>query len=143
MKYLKSVLEIPIRFSETDAMGVVWHGNYLKFFEDARDHFGKFYHLDNLQIHHAGFFIPIVHSEIHHKAPLHYGEVAEVHSKLIYKESAKIIFEFEIFNQENQQLTAYGSTTQVFLNAQTRELELLKPDFIQTWEKNQNWIDEA
>ena len=32
MKTLEAVVEIPIRFSETDAMGVVWHGNYLKFF---------------------------------------------------------------------------------------------------------------
>lgn len=41
MKQLLQV-EIPIkvRFSDTDAMGVVWHGNYLRFFEDAREAFG-------------------------------------------------------------------------------------------------------
>ena len=33
MKSLESFIEINIRFSETDAMGVVWHGNYLKYFE--------------------------------------------------------------------------------------------------------------
>ena len=38
---LISEIEIDIRFSETDAMGVVWHGNYLKFFEDGREAFGK------------------------------------------------------------------------------------------------------
>lgn len=130
-----------MRFSETDAMGVVWHGNYLKFFEDARDHFGKIHGLDNLQIHNAGFFIPIVHSELHHKAPVHYGEIAVVTAKLIYRESAKIIFEFEIINKNTGMLAAKGTTTQVFLNAKTRELELMKPDFITEWEAQQNWID--
>lgn len=134
-------MEIPVRFSETDSMGVVWHGNYLKFFEDAREHFGKIYGLDNLQIHDAGFFIPIVHSELHHKAPIHYGEIAVVTAKLIYRESAKIIFEFEIINKHTGMLAAKGTTTQVFLNAETRELELMKPDFIAEWEAQQNWID--
>ena len=40
MKELRTEIELTIRFSETDAMGVVWHGNYLKFFEDAREYFG-------------------------------------------------------------------------------------------------------
>lgn len=136
-----STMEIPVRFSETDAMGVVWHGNYLKFYEDAREHFGKVHGLDNVQIHNSGFFIPIVHSEIFHKSPIHYGETAIVHSKLIYKESAKILFQFEIINSKTGKLAAKGSTTQVFLNAETRELELVKPDFIIEWEEKQNWID--
>lgn len=142
MKYLTSTLEIPIRFNETDAMGVVWHGNYLKYFEDAREHFGKIYGLENVEIHDQGFFIPIVHSELFHKTPLHYGEIAIVHSKLIYKESSKIVFEFQIINSATGALSAKGSTTQVFINAQTRELELLKPSFIAEWEEQQNWINE-
>lgn len=141
MKHLLSSLEIPIRFSETDAMGVVWHGNYLKFFEDAREHFGKQHGLDNVQIHAAGFYIPIVHSELFHKSPLHYGEVALVIAKLIYRESAKVIFEFEVINKSTGQISATGSTTQVFLDAETRLLELAKPAFIIEWENKQNWMD--
>ena len=34
-----------IRFSEVDSMGVVWHGNYAKYFEDAREEFGRKYDL--------------------------------------------------------------------------------------------------
>ena len=41
VRILESTMEIAVRFSETDAMGVIWHGNYLKFFEDAREKFGK------------------------------------------------------------------------------------------------------
>lgn len=141
MKYLISSLEIPIRFSETDAMGVVWHGNYLKFFEDAREHFGKLHGLDNIQIHASGFYIPIVHSELFHKSPLHYGDIAIVKAKLIYRESAKVIFEFEVINKSTGQISATGSTTQVFLDAETRLLELAKPAFIIEWENKQNWID--
>jgi len=33
--------ETIIRFSEVDSMGVVWHGNYIKYFEDGREAFGN------------------------------------------------------------------------------------------------------
>ena len=32
MKDLSAETKVNIRFSDTDSMGVVWHGNYLKFF---------------------------------------------------------------------------------------------------------------
>ena len=35
-----------IRFSEVDSMGVVWHGHYVKYFEDAREAFGAKYGLE-------------------------------------------------------------------------------------------------
>ena len=31
---------LTIRFSEVDAMGIVWHGSYALYFEDAREAFG-------------------------------------------------------------------------------------------------------
>ena len=75
MKQLLQV-EIPIkvRFSDTDAMGVVWHGNYLRFFEDAREAFGIKYGLSYLDVYHRGFFTPIVKSSVEHKSPINYGE---------------------------------------------------------------------
>jgi acyl-CoA thioester hydrolase len=38
---LKCLTEIRIRFSEVDSMGVVWHGNYIRYFEDGRESFGN------------------------------------------------------------------------------------------------------
>ena len=38
---LKNTVEIPIRFSEVDSLHVVWHGHYVKYFEDGREAFGK------------------------------------------------------------------------------------------------------
>ena len=45
---LSAVRKIDIRFSEVDSMHVVWHGNYAKYFEDAREAFGEKYGLDYL-----------------------------------------------------------------------------------------------
>lgn len=134
---LSTEIEIDIRFSETDAMGVVWHGNYLKFFEDGREAFGKEHNLDYLHIFDQGFFTPIVKSEIDHKAPVYYGQKISITTRYIPSKSAKIMFEYEVLNLTSKQICAVGKTMQVFLNKETRLLELLTPDFYKEW-KSQN-----
>ncbi|PWJ58560.1 acyl-CoA thioester hydrolase [Dyadobacter jejuensis] len=130
---LSSEIEIDIRFSETDAMGVVWHGNYLKFFEDGREAFGKEYGLEYLTIFDKGYFTPIVKSEIEHKAPVYYGQKIRVITQYLPAKSAKVLFSYEVINITTGQICAIGSTMQVFLDKNTRELELLTPDFYRDW----------
>lgn len=131
---LTNEIEFDIRFSETDAMGVVWHGNYLKYFEDAREAFGKKFGMEYLDIYSEGYFTPIVKSEINHKSPLYYGERAKILIKYIPTKAAKLIFEYEIVNLVSGKISATGSTTQVFLTETTRKLNLNKPDFFIDWE---------
>jgi len=134
MKDLTVETEVKIRFSDTDSMGVVWHGNYLKFFEDVRETFAKKYDLDYLEVYKEGFFLPIIKSEIDHKAPIFYGQKAKVFARLIPSVSAKVIFEYEVFNLTTNKLAAKGKTIQVFLTTKKRELSLHKPDFYVDWE---------
>ena len=58
---LKSIVEIPIKFSEVDSLRVVWHGNYVRYFEDGREAFGRQYGLGYLDIFENGnLAVPIV-----------------------------------------------------------------------------------
>lgn len=141
MKFLKDTIQLAVRFSETDAMGVVWHGNYLKFFEDAREHFGARYGMQYLDVHNKGFFTPIVKSEINHKASIYYGQEVEVQTTLEHREASKIVFHYLVKNLTTGEVAATGSTTQVFLSADKRELELLKPAFYKAWEDQQAWLE--
>ena len=74
---------IKVRYGETDMMGVVYHANYLLYFEDARIDF-----LDALgfsyaeRIEGAGYMSPIHDIEIHYKAPLRYGEAGVVRTSI-------------------------------------------------------------
>jgi acyl-CoA thioester hydrolase len=132
---LSSEIEIDIRFSETDAMGVVWHGNYLKFFEDGREAFGKTFGLEYLTIFDNGYFTPIVRSEVDHKAPVYYGQVIRVKTTFIPSKSAKIQFEYEVRNVTTGEVCAVGKTTQVFLDRESRTLELINPGFYLDWKE--------
>jgi acyl-CoA thioester hydrolase len=128
-------ITINVRFSESDAMGVVWHGNYLKYFEDAREAFSNKYALTYKDVYNNGFFTPIVKSEINYKAPIFYGESIKVIAKYFPVAAAKIIFEYQIINLSTGKICATGKTIQVFLNAANRTLELNKPPFYEVWER--------
>jgi len=142
LKTLSTEVEITVRFSETDAMGVIWHGNYLKFFEDAREYFGAQYGMGYLDFYGNGYFTPIVKSEINHKAPIYYGQKALVKIRLRYSAAAKLIFDYEVVNLADGKIAAEGRTTQVFLLEKDRTLELIKPDFYSSWEARQDWVHE-
>jgi len=126
-------IELNVRFSDTDAMGVVWHGNYLRFFEDGREAFGAKYELEYLDVYGNGYFTPIVKSEINHKAPIYYGDKVKLITKYIRQRAAKLIFEYQIENIETGVICATGKTIQVFLRAEERTLDLNNPDFYQKW----------
>ena len=56
---LKESIQIRVRFSETDPLGIVWHGNYIKYFEEGREAFGRKYGISYLEIEKNGQTIQV------------------------------------------------------------------------------------
>lgn len=135
---LKNNTEIRVRFCEVDALHVVWHGHYLKYFEDGREAFGEAYQLSYMDCYNAGFRLPIVSIHCEYKKSALWGERLRVETSFIPLLAAKIRFEYAIFNQKDE-LLARGYSEQVFINDK-HELELAKPNFIKDWE--QKWLKE-
>lgn len=130
---LNESISFPVRFSEVDSLGIVWHGHYILYFEQGREAFGRKYGIDYLTIKGAGFTTPIVKSSCEHKLPLRYGEVVRVETFYVDTLAAKLIFRFKIYNQDKQ-LVCLGETTQVFLDAEGN-LMLNIPEFMQAWKR--------
>jgi len=126
--------EITVRFSEVDSMRIVWHGNYLKYFEDGRESFGLKYDLGYLEVYKHNVMIPIVKVNCDLKRPLEYGDVAIIETRYIPTEAAKIIFKYTIYRKKNSEVVATGDTMQVFLTPEG-ELILTSPPFYTGWQK--------
>lgn len=135
MKELVYTTEVKVRFGEVDSMRIVWHGNYLKYFEDAREAFGDQYGLGYLDVYKHNVMIPIVKVLCDFKKPLEYGDRAIVEAKFVNSEAAKIVFEYKIFRKSDMELAATGSSIQVFLTPDG-ELLLTSPDFFLGWKKH-------
>jgi acyl-CoA thioester hydrolase len=133
---LSNRLEIPIRFSEVDSLRVVWHGHYLKFFEDGREAFGREFGFGYLDIFESdGLAVPIVDLSLQYKRPLEYGDSALVETNFIYTPAAKIIFEYKIFSVKHHYLACTGKSIQVFTDPVNKELCIVNPPFYEEWKK--------
>jgi acyl-CoA thioester hydrolase len=125
---------IEIRFSEVDMMGVVWHGAYASYLEDAREAFGAKYGLSYTKYIVEYTFAPIVELKISYKKPLRYGMRPVV--KITYRPSdaAKIIFDYEIINPDDGEVFLKATSVQVFMD---RDYNLLweSPAFYDDWKK--------
>lgn len=136
-KSLKATTFIRVRFHECDPLQIVWHGNYLKYFEEGREDFCSKNGISYLQAKEHGFSTPIVKSVCEHKLPLHYGDVFEVETTFVNSLAAKMIFSYKIFKTGN--LVSTGQTTQVFLDARG-ELSIVNPPFFQDWKTKMGLI---
>jgi len=131
---LKDRKEIIVRFSEVDSMRIVWHGNYLKYLEDGRESFGLRYGLGYLEVYSHNVLIPLVKINCDYKRPLEYGDTAIVETRYVSNEAAKLIFDYTIYRKKDMEVSATGTSMQVFLTPQG-ELLLTSPDFFVDWKK--------
>jgi len=117
-------------------MQIVWHGNYLKYFEDGREAFGSYFGLRYMDMYSNGFTAPIVHLEIDYKRSVSFNQPIRVDVTFIDSPASKLIFNYSIFNHLTNELLCEGKTIQVFLNL-TGELQLTNPEFFLEWKKKQ------
>lgn len=134
---LKDTTEISVRFNEADPLGIVWHGHYVRYFEDGRESFGKRYGFSYLDCYAHGLAIPVVSIQCDYKKALRYGDTVTVETTFISKKAAKIFFEYKIVNSKGE-LVASGSTVQVFVEVKTFQLQLTNPVFFEEWKAKWN-----
>lgn len=132
---LKNIVESPVKFSEVDSLRVVWHGHYVRYFEDGREAFGKEYNLGYLDIYQHGLAVPLVDLEIKFKRIIEYGDSAVIETTFLNTPAAKLIFEYKITSLKHGYIACTGKTTQVFMNPITKELYITMPPFMENWKK--------
>jgi acyl-CoA thioester hydrolase len=126
--------EIRVRFSEVDAIGIVWHGNFVKYLEDGRESFGRKYRLGYNDYLEHRMLAPIVHMEMDFRHQVRYGEEIIIETSYVSSDAAKIIFHYRILRKSDHAVVLTATTTQVFLN-DSGELELTNPGFYLEWKR--------
>ncbi|HEY8955886.1 acyl-CoA thioesterase [Chitinophaga sp.] len=137
---LTECTNILIRFNEADPLGIVWHGHYVRYFEDGREAFGEKYGLRYLDIFDEGFTVPVVNVQCDYKRSLRYGDRVVVETRYIDDLAAKIKFEYILTNPATGEIVAKGSSVQVFLDKETSSLQLIAPPFFTEWKRKHGLV---
>ncbi len=131
--------KIRVRFNEADPLGVVWHGHYVRYFEDGRESFGQKYGLSYLDFFNHGVVVPVVHIDCDYKRPLRYGESVYIETEYMPCIAAKLQFRYKLTTMEGE-LVATGNSTQVFLGKEDFVLQLVNPAFFAQWKQEQGFV---
>jgi acyl-CoA thioester hydrolase len=132
---LSYTTELAVRFNEADPLGIVWHGHYVRYFEDGREAFGQAFELSYLHIYKQGYSVPIVKIDADYKKSLKYGDRVIIETEYIPCHAAKLQFTYRLYNAATKELVAKGSTIQVFLDHPGNTLQLINPPFYEAWKK--------
>lgn len=132
---LLDICRVRVKFSETDAMQRVWHGSYVTYFEDGRESFGRCYPgIGYADIQRSGIYAPVYDLQVRYLAPLVIDDVAEIHTRYVYKPGSRLDFNYEVYREEGHVLCATGHTTQLFIDPDGRLL-LEPPDYYVRWQE--------
>ena len=104
-----------IFYHDTDCGGVVYYGNYLKFFEEARTLYMQDKGFSIPELMKRGLFFVVARQEVEYKYPVRYADEIEISTKILEVSDIKIVFENIITNQ-NGRLCTKGKTTLVCVN---------------------------
>lgn len=137
---LKDVCRIQVKFSEIDSMRCVWHGIYVKYFEDGRESFGRHYPgIGYADIQASGIYAPVYDIHVKYLSPLGINDVAVIHTYYIYKHGARLDFHYQIFRESDGKLCAEGDSTQLFIDPDGN-LMLDLPDYYRQWQERNKII---
>src|SRR3990167_1347148 len=97
-------MEKRIYYHDTDAGGVVYYGNYLKYLEESRTEFLEKKGLSVAQLHQLGFFYAVRKCSITYKSPALYGDTIVCEARLKEITPARLIFEQTIHDKASGRL---------------------------------------
>ncbi|MEO9802735.1 MAG: thioesterase family protein [Reichenbachiella sp.] len=107
-----------VRYSETDQMGYVYYGNYAAYYEIGRVETLRQLGFSYNEMEKTGVMMPVINMQTNYLLPGKYDELLTIKVKIPIFPKARIIFEYEIFNEE-EKLINTGETTLVFINMET------------------------
>ena len=101
------------RYAETDAMGIVYHTNYIVWFEVGRGEYmrqlgGEYAHLEA-----HGYYLPVIEVQARYVASARYPDLVTVRTMVEESRSRKVTFSYEVVMAETGQLLVTGLTKHI------------------------------
>ncbi|MTD25354.1 acyl-CoA thioesterase [Erwinia sorbitola] len=122
-------VELTVPFHDVDAMGVVWHGNYFRYFEIAREALlGKF-NYGYREMKASGYVWPVVDTRVKYRGTLTFEQRIRVRATIEEVEN-RLRIAYQIFDAESGQRTTTGYTIQVAVAEGDKGISFVSPQIL-------------
>ena len=127
--------QVRVRYQETDQMKVVYHANYLTWFEMGRTELIRHLGFPYSEVEKRGLYLPVVDVRITYKKPAYYDDIVTIYTRINELSAVRIGFAYEIYREANNKddLLVTGFSNHVWVNRDFKPVRLDKmaPDLFQ------------
>ncbi len=131
---MKNIVKVRAIYADTDAMGIVYHTNYIKWFEVGRAEFLREIGLVYANLAQQGYYLPLTEVGCHYLLPARYDQILLVETEIDYVRRASLKFLSTIWDEAKEKILVEGHTVHAFTNGQGKVirfpqeiLEILSP----------------
>lgn len=116
-----SETRVRVRYAETDQAGVVYHSNYLVWFEVGRVELCRDYGFNYRDMEkEADAYLPVIEARVRYRAPAKYDDELVIRSKVTKMQSRSIRFAYEVRRVGDEMLLAEGETHHIVMGKDGR-----------------------
>jgi acyl-CoA thioester hydrolase len=121
----KAQVRFRVRYAETDQMGVVYHANYLPWFEMARTDLcaARGVRYRDIEVN-DNLLLTVVDAQLRYHAPARYDDEIVAEARLKRSHPRMVVFTYEIRNAATSQLLVTGETRHIFITREGRTVKV-------------------
>lgn len=108
--------KIRVIYADTDAMGIVYHTNYIRWFELGRNELLRQLGVTYIELEKLGLNLPLTKVFCDYLAPAKYDQLVTIETKFDYIKRASVKFNSKIWDENQQKLLVEGYTIHACTN---------------------------
>lgn len=112
-----NLTKVRVIYADTDAMGIVYHTNYIRWFEVGRNEILRQLGLLYTDIEKHGFNLPLTEVNCHYLLPAKYDQLLIVETTFDYITRVVVKFNYHIWDEHKKRLHAEGYTIHACTNS--------------------------
>lgn len=116
--------KLRVRYQETDQMKVVYHANYLVWFEIGRTDFIRELGISYSNLEQMGLLLPVLDVQCKYIQSAKYEDELTVETTVSEVKGARLTFQYQVIRQKDGQLLAKGMTQHVFATPDLKPINL-------------------
>jgi acyl-CoA thioester hydrolase len=113
---ISNTIEYRVPYADTDQMGVVYYGNYLTFFERARNELMRKLGYTYKECESEGWMLPVTHAEVDYRRPAKYDDLLEITAYVKLQRGVRIEIACEVRRRGEAQILVSGFTRHAFVS---------------------------
>lgn len=117
---------LKVRYAETDQMGVVYHANYLIWFEVGRAEYFKVKGCPYVDLEKQGIYFPVIEALCQYRVSARYGDEIIIKTDVEYVKPTRIKLVYTVIRERDEKILAEGYTVHAFVSKKGKPLNIRK-----------------